>query len=101
MLIIGASLLILFLSLYLVIQNKDTRFRVGLSVVNLAWIMFLLFVYAGALSRVAIIENSNVHLYPNTFAAGVLAYGKYLFFTKCAVAVAALSMLVLIIWPRK
>jgi hypothetical protein len=101
MLIIGASFLILFVSLYLVIRNKDNRFRVGLSGVNIAWTIFLLFVYMGALSRVSIIENSNLHLYPNTFAAGVLAYGKHMLFTKLAVAIAAVSMLVLVVWPRK
>jgi multisubunit Na+/H+ antiporter MnhC subunit len=101
MLIIGVSFLILFVSLYLVIRNKDNRLRVGLSVVNLAWIIFLLFVYLGAISRVSILENSNVHLYPNTFAAGVLAYGKHMLSANFAAAVAAVSMLVLVVSPKK
>ena len=59
--------------------------------VTAIWVAFLVVFYLDMMVRLLIVRNSELKIYPNSFAAGVVEYNKSIFYVKVSILMSFIS----------
>lgn len=70
---------------------KNSALKLAFFAVTAIWVAFLVVFYLDMMVRLLIVRNSELNIYPNSFAAGVVEYNKSIFYVKVSILMSFIS----------
>jgi len=91
MFVAATTAIISISGLYACCIYKNIALKLAFFAVTAIWAAFLLIFYLDIVVRLLVVRNSELKIYPNSFAAGVVEYNRSIFYVKVSILISFLS----------